>query len=262
MSPLGYVIVFILVFWGTKRTASNTTIRFLGWTLYEHQRYTKSLTTTSKITLTIGSGRDGDEDDADDEDSDDQDDNRDLWDRLEDAGFVLIEEDRDLRVGDVGAIKASEYAKAQCFRCLSEVFTLQEAYMHRQPSDDMPIGHVSLQEIASVCENCGCVIEYSQRAKVGRLPPLMTDTVNFFDVLDFLEGMDGDDVGDVVDEADMALLEGQRDALEEQLGIVRTAIMRKKHEQGAGDAFREADRTIEPSVPDDKPPPDLGPQKA
>lgn len=264
MSLLGYALVFLFVFWGTEWSASCTRIRFLGWTLYERQRHTTMLTTKTTITLRLGSGSDGDgvdPDDPDDEDDVDETDDRDLWDRLEDAGFVLIEEERDLRVSAVGAIKASEYTKAKCYRCLSEVFTLREAYMDRPPCDDKPIGHVQYKEVASVCENCGCVVEYSRNVKVGRLSPLMTDTVNFFDVLEFLEGMNGDDAEDTTDEADVTLLEGQRDSLERQLGMVRTALMRKKHELGAGDAFREADRTLEPSAPDDQPLPDLESRK-
>ncbi len=263
MGLLGYALIFLFVFWGTKWSTSCTRIRFLGWTLYERQRHTTMLATKTTITLRLGSGDDDDDDDdnPDEEDDDDEFDDRDLWERLEDAGFVLIEKERDLRVSDVGAIMASEYTNAKCSRCLSEVFTLREAYMHRPPCDDKPIGHVLFKKVACVCENCGCVVEYSENSKIGRLSPLMADTVNFFDVLEFLEGMNGDDAEDTTDEADVTLLEGQRDSLERQLGMVRAALMRKKHELGVGDAFREADRVLEPSVPDDTPPPDRGPPK-
>lgn len=207
-----------------------------------------SSSTTVRITLDSGSAKESEDREIV---NDEMADGRDLWERLEDAGFSRIEESRDLRVADVGMIKASLYSKASCFRCSAYAYDLSEVYLQRLPSQQMPIGSVALQSIGAVCARCGCVLDVYEDnlPKYGRLAPLTAREVNFFDVLQFLENLGGDSAESSLGAAELSLLEKQRDELERQLGAVRSAIMRKKHESGAGDVFREADRATgsEPS---------------
>lgn len=211
------------------------------------RRRAVELSSSTTVTLTLDSG---DVEESEDVEvvGDEVIDNRNLWERLEDAGFSRIKQSRDLRVADVGMIKALMYSKASCFRCLSQAYDLSEVYLQRSPSQQMPIGSVALQSIGAVCVRCGCVLDVhdGNLPKYGRLAPLTAREVNFFDVLQFLESLGGDSAESSLDAAELSLLEEQRDELERQLGAVRTAIMRKKHESGVGDVFREADRATGP----------------
>lgn len=238
-------LMLYFLFYGSKRDNEMTRIRFFGLTLYERHRDPALPPPTT--TFALGEGEAEDEEEADDQDDDpDEEDERDLWERLGDAGFRLIDEERDLRVGDVGSIVSEEMRKSRCEACKCQMYLLSEVYASQLA--DGKIGRAYEMKLGAVCEGCGRYepTGISTLSAVGRLPPLLDLHMrpNFFDVLDYFERVRRGDGKAAAEDADPAFLAKRRDQLEAELNQVRTAIMREKHKLGAGDAYREADRAI------------------
>lgn len=240
-----YLILFFVFFYGSKRDVESTRIKFLGFTLYERRRDSALPPPKTTFALTGGGGEKTDEDESeDDEDAEEEEtDERDLWERLADAGFAVIHEKRDLRLTDVGAIKASE-SHLTCACCEERTHFLSEVF--ERPSEEGGRVGVALQSwLGRVCEQCGHVVLDASLSLRGKLAPLLKVNVNFFDVLDYFERVRGGDAEGATEKAGLPLLESRRDQLEAELNEVRTAIMREKHERGEGQAYREADRTLD-----------------
>lgn len=228
-----WFLMTFLLFYGTKRTDKVTRIAFFGQTLYERTRNPQLSPPDAAFALDDGS-ENGDE--AGEEESN----QRDLWDRLEDAGFPHIDEERSLRLMDIGSI-VDEEADEECDVCASEMRVLREVYASQNENE--PVGRATENWIGEACVDCGHYRFSGDRAPtpIGKLAPLLIGRPNFFDVLEYFERMRGGEGEAATQNVDRTFLEGRRDQLEGELNEVRLAIVRDKQRNGEGQAYREAD---------------------
>jgi len=251
MSWWAYLFCLYFLFYGTKRNDEVTRVCFFGMTLYERRRDPSLPAPTTTFALGAGATEE-DVEDEEEQDEESEADERDLWERLEGAGFRLIDDERDLRIGDVGSIVPEEMKKTKCEACKCQMYALSEVYASQLPEGG--IGRAYEMKLGAICENCGSYLPIdvptngSTVGVVGKLPPLLDPHLrpNFFDVLEYLERVRGGDSKAAAEGADPAFLAQRRDQLEAELNQVRTAIMREKHKNGEGDAYREADRALAP----------------
>lgn len=225
---LGLGLLTLLSFHGTARNASGTTIRFLGMTLYERLR-NRALPAPTVTFALDWQGRRGRRSER-----------RNLRERLRDAGMPVIRT-RSTRLSDVGGVRVLPNFGEGCYHCGANTCVLLEVV--REQEAGTRIDRAACRRVCAVCENCGFIlsVEKQREARKGRIAPHVRSEGNLFDVLDLLEedGFEG---------TDMDALEARRDRLEVELGGVRAAITRGRQLAGAGDAFRDADRALPPSV--------------
>ncbi len=206
-------------------------------------RATKRDLTTSEPEALLEAGIVEDEEDDDDLDV------RDLWDRLEDAGFRVIDIDevRDWRLADVGAIKIIEPADTlEACKCGEEMSVLGE--IHRYACG-RTVDTALLHELGIVCEGCGYIL-ITKTDPAGKLAPHINPNINFFDLLDYFERINGGRAKSATEEANLPFLERRRDQLEGELNEVRLAIKTKQTENGQSEPYRDSGK--EPSESDSK----------
>lgn len=180
-----------LLFMGSSADAGGIRLRVLGlFTLYDDRQFwTESdiariahgvvaQEMTAKLEGFLATRSEEDQPEPDSED-------KDLWGRLEAAGFETIDEDRDLRLTDDGKIDWKKSDSYECALCKGPVIELWELYRPTSPSPKM-VGRIKKHPPGYVCRDCGAHewITNGPRVSIGVLAPYLEEGANFFDILD------------------------------------------------------------------------------
>lgn len=193
---LAVVVGSMLLFWGSRVGPRGLRITVFGlYTVYEENPL--KLWSTSELRDLIRKEVERLLPPPEDEEDDDDEDNvapfgdgRDLWDRLEAAGFITIDENRDLRLKDSGNIDWSS-TEFVCAHCKGKVFQLWELYRKPSPSTNL-VARVKKNPLGHICASCGMrsLVKDEVTESVGVIGPVIDEEgANFFDVLDLFESL-------------------------------------------------------------------------
>lgn len=166
----GLGVLMFLSLRGTRRNEFETTVRFLGKTLYERSRnpMMPTPTVTFEFRWRKRNVRRSE---------------RNLWERLNNAGIPVIGP-RSIRSSDVGSVKVHPYSGGPCCFCGAGTWVLHEV-SRNQKDIDRP----DIQRICAACEECGYILSTSNphSLKSSRIAPHVRPCGNLFDVLDMIE---------------------------------------------------------------------------
>ncbi len=129
------------------------------------------------------------EEDPEDEFEDDDSEERNLWTCCDDAGFETIDDNRDLRLLDVGCINWFD-TDFSCSECDGSVVELTELYQVPSPHPNL-VGRVKENPLGHVCTACGkhTLPKDEPMRPVGVIAPVIGEGANFFDVLAHFEAL-------------------------------------------------------------------------